>query len=277
MNNFYNFIDKYNLNNGQNHRYLIIGSSGSGKTSLAISLILSELPRHKKIIFIIGGENLLLHKLKKDFEENNIEIEIHIINTLKDIENLNINPSPNELVVLDDLSHLIKNSQKLMTLINKIYTASRQSKYNVILILHKLKMFNNMVRQNSTKIFITSITKEILDEFDELKNVPINTLKKNLPLMIDLSNDKIGGYIVKELSFDKIKFDKNLPVITKDMRLKNEYSSRGDFQYKKKDPDVKKNNPTKTKEEISSGIKNAITTSSNVKKKLDLSKFKSYE
>ena len=40
------------------------------------------------------------------------------------------------------------------------------------------------------------------NEFDELKNVPINTLKKNLPLMIDLSNDKIGGYIVKELSFN---------------------------------------------------------------------------
>jgi GTPase SAR1 family protein len=45
----------------------VIGASGTGKTSLALSLILSELPRHKKIYFIIGGYNLILESLKKDF------------------------------------------------------------------------------------------------------------------------------------------------------------------------------------------------------------------
>jgi hypothetical protein len=79
----------------------------------------------------------------------------------------------------------MKNSKKLMTLINKIYTASRQSKYDVILILHKLKMFNNIVRQNSSKIFITSLSKEIVDELSwSLTTYNPDIYKKLLDLFI---------------------------------------------------------------------------------------------
>ena len=258
MENFYEFIDKYNINNNQNHRYLIIGNSGSGKTSLAISLILSELPRHKKIYFIVGGDNILLHKLKKDFEDNNVKIEIHIINDLNDIEKLNISPKMNELVVLDDLSHLIKNSKKLMIFVNKIFTASRQSKYNVILILHKLKMFNGMVRQNATKIFITSLSKEIIDEFD-LEETP------QVPFVIDNNKGTIGGHIINKLNFDNVKFDKNLPIITK------EKNNNIETQFKLKSPSSQMKEPA-LKSKISSGIKNAITekplTNSSLKKRI---------
>ena len=263
MDNFYKFINTYNLNNNQNHRYLIIGNSGSGKTSLAISLILSEMPRHKKIYFIIGAHNILLNRLKKDFEENNVEIEIHEINSIEDLDDLNISPSKNDLVVLDDLTHLMKNSKKLMTMINKIYTASRQSKYNVILILHKLKMFNGLVRQNSTKIFITSLSKEIMDEFEDFKNVSMNELKKHLPIVIN-ENGEAGGHIVKELSFDKIKFSKELPIIEKNMNKRNQYyiNNNQDYQILKKDADLKQSKSlVKVKKDVESGVKNSITSS----------------
>ncbi len=254
MDNFYNFINQYNINNNQNHRYLIVGSSGSGKTSLALSLILSELPRHKKIYFIIGGDNLILESLKKDFEKNNIKIEIHYINNLQDIENLNIEPKKNDLVFIDDLSHMMKNSKKLLTFINKIFTASRQSKYDVILILHKLKMFNNMARQNATKIFITSLSKDIEDEFPELMD-----LQNSLPLVIDCLKNNYGGHVIPELNFDKIKFSKDLPVITKDKSLRDRYmiNNNKDYQLLKKSS----NKSIETqKKEIDKGIKNAITT-----------------
>ena len=270
MDNFYKFINTYNLNNNQNHRYLIIGNSGSGKTSLAISLILSEMPRHKKIYFIIGAHNILLNRLKKDFEENNVEIEIHEINSIEDLDNLNISPSKNDLVVLDDLTHLMKNSKKLMTMINKIYTASRQSKYNVILILHKLKMFNGLVRQNSTKIFITSLSKEIMDEFEDFKNVSMNELKKHLPIVIN-ENGEAGGHVVKELNFDRIKFSKELPIIEKNINKRNQYyvNNNQDYQILKKDADLKQSKSlVKVKKDVEGGVKNAIT-SSPIKKKFN--------
>lgn len=263
MENFYKFINTYNLNNNQNHRYLIIGNSGSGKTSLAISLILSEMPRHKKIYFVIGAHNILLNRLKKDFEDNNVEIEIHEINSIQDLDDLNINPSKNDLVVLDDLTHLMKNSRKLMTMINKIYTASRQSKYNVILILHKLKMFNGLVRQNSTKIFITSMSKEIIDEFEDFKNIPMSELKKQLPIVIN-DDGEIQNHIVKELNFDKIKFSKELPIIEKNMSKRAQYyTSQGqDYQILKKDADLKQSKSlVKVKKDVESGVKNSITSS----------------
>ena len=61
MDKYFSFIDSYNFNNKNNNRFLIVGASGSMKTSLAISLILSnEMGRKKKIVFIKGGENKIL-------------------------------------------------------------------------------------------------------------------------------------------------------------------------------------------------------------------------
>jgi hypothetical protein len=251
--NFFNFIDNYNINNNQNYRYLIIGGSGSRKTSLAISLILCDLPRHNKIHFLLGSTNLLINNLKKDFIENGIEVEIHYIDTVNDLNNLmekNLIINKNELVLIDDLSHLFNASKKFTQFLNKIFTASRQNGYDVILILHKLKFMNPLLRQNSTRILFTSKNKEVSNFLSE--NFDKNEVNKlNPPFSYNISGGSIDSVNIPELNFDKIKFDKDLPKIIK-LNKAPKYIEKEGLQFRENDKDNKK--------EVVTGLQNAITS-----------------
>jgi hypothetical protein len=100
--------------------------------------------------------------------------------------------------------------------------------------------------------------------------------ENELPLVIDCLKNNFGGHIIPELNFDKIKFDKNLPVITKDKSTRDKYMSNNnkDYQLLSKNGNTKtKNINTNTnikevKKEVNAGIKNAITTKKKISSNL---------
>lgn len=260
---YLDFISEYNFQNKQNKRYLIVGASGSMKTSLAVSLILAgEFGYLQKIIFIIGGFNTILNNLKKDFEKNDIEVEIHIPNDRKDLIRItnNLKLQKGDLLVLDDMSHFLKSGSDFLV---KIFTTSRQMGYDIILILHKFKMMNTILRTNASKIFITKIEKDMISEYPELQNYIGHE-----PIVIE--DNEFYGFGIDNISFKNIKLDKkNLPQLIKKETPKSRIdemirvgNKNNEMNIKKNDPDLKngpvKKKPIDLKNEVRAGIKMAL-------------------
>jgi len=191
MDNVYQMFNSIAPNNLKNSRYCIIGPSNSGKTTLAHCLIGYDLRKHRKITFLEGGKNILLDQLLPIYKKGNIEIErINLTeNNIKEKineiekyidEQINSKELLYQLFVIDDITHLMKESSKLQSFLNKMYTTSRQSGYDIISILHSIKLGNTIMRKNCTKIFITSNQPEFIDEFK-------NTIKdtNSIPIVID--------------------------------------------------------------------------------------------
>ena len=257
---YINFIDGYNFQNKQNKRYLIIGNSGSGKTSLAISLILArEFGYLKKIVFIIGGFNSILNNLKKDFQKSGIEIEIHVPNTRKEMEQITnslTNLSSGDLLFIDDYTHLLKTGANFLT---KIFTTSRQMGFDIILILHKFKLMNSLIRMNSSKIFITKIERDMYDDFPQLEN-----LHGQEPVVID--DNEFYGMGIENIDFKNINLDKkNLPKLIKNESANTKIdemikigNKNNEMTVKKTDVDLKKKTPLNLKNEVRNGILRAL-------------------
>lgn len=178
-------------NNLQNKRYLILGSSGSGKTTLAHSLIAFDLRKHRRIVFIEGGQNILLDRLQPIYEDGFLQIERYnlthenvkeVIEKIeKEIDEMSRRDSLLfSLYVIDDISHLMKESVRMASFLNKMATTSRQAGYDLIVILHSLKLGNVMLRNNCSKIFITSPDKQYITEFADIIQDP-----EAKPIVID--------------------------------------------------------------------------------------------
>jgi hypothetical protein len=256
---YFDFIDNYNFQNKQNKRYLIVGASGSMKTSLAVSLILAgEFGYLQKIIFIIGGFNTILNNLKKDFEKNDINVEIHIPNNRKELIDItnNLKLNKGDLLILDDMSHFLKSGSDFLV---KIFTTSRQMGYDIILILHKFKMMNPILRMNASKIFITKIEKDMISEYPALEN-----LAGQEPIVIE--DGELYGVGIEDINFKNIKLDKKkLPQLIKNESTKSRMdemirvgNKNNEMNIKKSDPDLKKKTPINLKNEVRAGIKMAL-------------------
>lgn len=215
-NKLINMFEDFNINNKQNKRYIIIGNSGTQKTQLGFYLLLKEFNNILRIKFILGGKSVIFEKFKSLLIDNNIVVEEYIINNINDLNDLlkdNNNKlydlRKNDLIFIDDITHLMKNNIKFEIFLNKIFTTSRQKNYDIILILHKFKLFNKVIRNNATKMFFNSIDKELKEEFDDI------ILNYNLfPIVIDNINKKQVELIIdddfnfeKELSNKKLSFN----------------------------------------------------------------------
>jgi hypothetical protein len=212
----------------------------------------------KRIVFIIGGFNTILNNLKKDFNAAEIDIEIHIPNDKKELINItnNLKLGPGDLLFLDDMSHYLKTGSDFLI---KIFTTSRQMNYDIILILHKFKMMNTILRTNASKIFITKIEKDMLDEYPQLKNY----IGKE-PIIIE--DGELYGLGIENIDFKNIKLDKKkLPKLIKkesniskiDQMIKVG-NKNNEMNIKKTDVDLKKKTPIDLKREVRNGIGKAL-------------------
>lgn len=187
-----NLFEIFDITSRQNNRYLIVGPSGSGKTHLQFQLMFFELPKYKRHIYVYGGIDKLKQTLIPYFKENNIEVFELPINSGLELEKLDFDAlGKNDLLVIDDLSHILASrDNELIKFLNKAYTCSRQRGFDIITILHKLKLNNKMLRDNATKIIITGLNKEIEDEFKE------NIVNSNmLPIILDCCNNMKQKYL----------------------------------------------------------------------------------
>ena len=244
--NLINLYQPLNICNLNNKRYIIIGNSGSHKTQLAFYLLANDFNKYLRIKFILGGKSKIYDNLKKILEDNNIIIEEYILNNVQDLVNLLNDQNSNlfklnrgDIVFIDDVTHLMKSSQKFEVFLNKIFTTSRQKEYDIILILHKFKMFNKVIRNNATKLFFTSTDQELIDEFDDiicnynLWPIVINNLeRKQLILNIDDNDSFQDMFKLKHISINQktgeglLKFVKktnNKNFITVNKGANNEY------------------------------------------------------
>ncbi len=187
-----NLFESFGIFSKQNNRYLIIGPSGSGKTHLSYQLIFFVLPKYRRHIYIYGSNDALKTAFIPRFKDLNIQIfELPIIHG-SDLSKLDFDAlKVGDLVIVDDLSHILaERDNELIKFLNKAYTASRHKGFDIITILHKYKLNNRMIRDNCTKIFITGINNEIINEFGDKI---INT--KCLPIILDVTNDCKQQYI----------------------------------------------------------------------------------
>lgn len=196
-----NLFNVFDIVSKQNNRYLICGPSGSGKTHIQFQLIFFELPKYKRHIYIYGGKDKLKETLLPQFKNYGINVIELPINSGTELEKLNFEAlGRNDLLIIDDLSHILsQRDNELIKFLNKAYTCSRQRGFDIITILHKLKLNNKMLRDNCTKIIITGINKEILDEFGEYIINPTA-----LPIILDC-NDNMKQKFLDLSQFNEVK------------------------------------------------------------------------
>lgn len=183
------FLDTLNDNN---ERIVILGPSSTGKTSLGINLVLFYMKKYKKHIYLYDSVNKLINTYSRVFKDLcNIEIEKFSTENIDEFIDNYLNDDflksggmKGTLLFIDDISHKI-NDSKLKFLLNKAYTSSRQCNYDIICILHKLKLNNKMMLQNATKIAITKLD---IDEEEYFKDIIV---KKNVyPIFLDMLDGK---------------------------------------------------------------------------------------
>ena len=179
-----NLFDLFNVDSPQNNRIIIVGPSGTGKTSLLYDLIFNHLPVHRRHIYLHGTQDSLKNSIIPELKRVNIKVFEKIISNSNDsLVNLD-KLQQGDLLIIDDLSDQMKSSSKLNEFLNKVFTTSRHSQYNVILIVHKFKLSNPMIRNNATKIILSGLDKELLDLFgDKIVNKDIK------PIVLDPQND----------------------------------------------------------------------------------------
>jgi hypothetical protein len=132
-------------------------------------MIFFHLPRYRRHIYVYGQPDILKEQIIPTLRDvGNIEIHEKLLKNPND-EIINLkNLGKGDLVIIDDLSDVLaKHQSKLNDFLNKAFTTSRHAGYDIIVILHKLKLNNVMVRQNASKIIITGISNDILNEFGE--------------------------------------------------------------------------------------------------------------
>jgi len=187
-----NLFEIFEISSNQNNRYLIIGSPGTGKTHMQFQLIFFQLPRYKRHIYIYGGPDALKKDMIPKIKNVGVEVIDVYVNNGNELSKINFNAiGKNDLVVIDDMSHILsERNNELIKFLNKAYTTSRQKKFDIITILHKLKLNNKMIRENCTKIFITGLNKEIIDEFGE------HIINPNiLPIILDCNDQMKQKYL----------------------------------------------------------------------------------
>ena len=228
MSTVFNFFENMNISNDNNNRFIIIGESGSGKTTLAFTLMYSYLPKYVEHTYIIGGKNKLAERNIKLFNSGNIQttvydIENKKVTTTRFVEEnkelklksiiTDFNGFPDltkirkhSLLFIDDVSHCIQDNS-LNKFLNQSFTTSRQQEYDIIAILHKVKLGNTLMRKNATKLFFTSYNDEIAKEFPEINNTG------SFPIIYNLKNKK------QEI-LDFSEFSKNNKVLNAEKFLK---------------------------------------------------------
>ena len=193
-NNDINLFELFDIDSPQNHRILIIGGSGSRKTtSLYRDLIFNYLPKHYRHIYISGVDDIMKKSIIPHLQKNGVEVFEKILEEAPKEDIINLQSlGKGDLVIIDDLSDIMgKNKNGINNFLNKAFTTSRHQGYNIILIVHKLKLNNPMIRNNATKIILTSadecdglndmhFTKEIEEEFgDFIINRKVNPVVLN--------------------------------------------------------------------------------------------------
>jgi energy-coupling factor transporter ATP-binding protein EcfA2 len=179
-----NLFDIFDITSKNNNRFLITGPSGTGKTHLLYQLIIFVLPKYKRHIYIYSGKDKLKETFIPILKDNYVDVIDLNINSSEELKKINFEAlSKNDLLIVDDISHILaERDNELIKFLNQCYTTSRQKGFDCITILHKLKMGINLMKQNCTKLFITGINNEILDEFKEIINTNM------LPIIIDLED-----------------------------------------------------------------------------------------
>jgi len=201
----------FNVNSPQNHRIIILGNSGSGKTTTFYDLVFNHLPKHLRHIYISGAEDNLKNSIIPLLQENGIEIYNKIINNANDL-NINFNKlHRGDLLLIDDLSQHIKGNNKITEFLNKAFTTSRHNGFNIIVILHKLKLNNVMMRNNATKIILTSLDNEYLKEFgdniinDKIRPIVLNPLNNFQQEKLISETRRKGGALTQVDLIQRIK------------------------------------------------------------------------
>jgi hypothetical protein len=221
-NNDINLFEMFNIDSPQNHRILIIGGSGSRKTTcLYRDLIFNYLPKHFRHIYISGIDDIMKKSIIPHLENKGIQVFEKILDQAPKDDIINLKSlGKGDLVIIDDLSDIMsKNRNGINNFLNKAFTTSRHQGYNIILIVHKLKLNNPMIRNNATKIILTSsdtsdgvndvyFTKEIEEEFGGfIINRKVNPVVLN-PLQNfqqeKLTNDNLGPRGNKNLTMDQL-------------------------------------------------------------------------
>lgn len=215
--NVIEYMKNINYDNlSSSHRLILCGSSGSGKTSLFYRLVFYFLPKFRKHIYCFQSKNTLVKLFKPILEnEANIEVDIYSPDRIGEIESKYFKDDDslfdlnNCLFFFDDISDLLLNRNKhLSNIINKLFVASRQMNCSVVLVQHKLKLFNPMVINNATKIFFTRkedgqfpediehFKKYIVDQ--NLNPIIINNETKQQEVL-DLSSFNINKFTTQQL------------------------------------------------------------------------------
>ena len=173
-------FDIFNINSPQNNRILIVGPSGSGKTTLLYDMVFNHLPKYRRHIYLHGAHDALKSSIIPELKKNGIKVYEKFIknnnDTFIDLDKM----QKHDLLIIDDLSDQMKSSSKLNEFLNKVFTTSRHIGFDVILIVHKFKLSNPMIRNNATKIILAGLDKELLDLFgDEIVNKEIKPIVLN--------------------------------------------------------------------------------------------------
>jgi len=164
------------LNN--NFIWIITGSKGTGKSSLMLQMLGSEMRRKYNHIYLISPTSKndpkfdkLVDELEEDgkyYPECN---EANLTEIVESIKSSNEDDKKNKnLLILDDCIANLKGSSS-KSILNKIITTTRHLKTTIIISTQKYVKLNNLIRANADliSIFATSNRKEyetIQDDFN---------------------------------------------------------------------------------------------------------------
>lgn len=200
--------------------WCIIGKRGSGKSTIILSMLENHLKQYYDNIYMISTTADKDKKFKKLIEEldeedkfyktlNNEVIE-DIMNKLE--ENIDDNERRN-LLILDDVIHLIPNSTDKDSLFNRLIVGSRHYKVDIWITSQKLNKLNTLIRNNLDMISLfPTHNKHELDCYTSELNVNKKEFEEMLKFVED-SNDHSFLHIT--FIGNKARFFKNFDRIIK--------------------------------------------------------------
>ena len=217
-------FDEYINENKKEHRILIIGGSGTGKTNALLNLINNQQdidkiylyakdPYEDKYQYVINKRESVGLKHFND-PKAFIEYSNDMHSVYKNIDNCNLNKENMILIVFDDMIADIINNKKLNSIATELFM--RCQKLNIALVFISQSYFKvpKDVRNNSTHFFIMKIPKK-----RELMQITINHSSDiNTKDFIDIyikCTDKPYSFLVIDTTLpanNSLRFRKNLNI-----------------------------------------------------------------